>query len=170
MQTSYSKWWLVYFILLKIGKGERSQLTFIALLRRAGDHQVADLGTITGHSPGSHQTLFEDFIIPLLLKFLMLNIFENDMNFGFFPPSPQPLPPSVLCLSHAHGGELASWEKALAGPLIYYRTQCYKLDSYRHLLSQFYFGLIAGICGVSQTEAKEKNQESRRMNVLEEKK
>lgn len=37
MQTSYSKQWLSYLILLKIGKGERSQLTFTALPRRAGE-------------------------------------------------------------------------------------------------------------------------------------
>lgn len=67
MQTSYSKWWLSYFILLKTGKGERSQLTFIALLR-AGEHLVADSITITVQVPGNHQTLGR--ILPLTAEIL----------------------------------------------------------------------------------------------------
>lgn len=47
MQTSYSKWWLLYFILLKTGKGERSQLTFTAFLKRVSEHHVAAVNTVT---------------------------------------------------------------------------------------------------------------------------
>lgn len=76
MQTSYSKWWLLYFILLKIGKGERSQLTFIALSNKKGWWtQVADSTTMIVHSPGNHQTLRG--LYPLTVKFLTLNIFDE---------------------------------------------------------------------------------------------
>lgn len=133
MQTSYSKWWLLYFTLLKIGKGKKSQLTFTTFLKRAGEHQVADLITTSGHLPGSHWTLC---LRPLSINCSILDIYRLYFRITWVLDSlllPHKLYNLLLLAYHMHME--ANWplkrERIVAGPLIHYRTQCYKMDRFQ---------------------------------------